>query len=95
MRSQTIKGLMLKWIAIGNNPPMSGTVHVEFTNGNRTTSLCTLDELREWSTETTFYAWLGWCLLATSVGAEIIIDIFDYKTSRRTGGILQAAHADC
>lgn len=79
IRSQTIKGLMLKWMAIGNNPPMSGTVHVEFTNGERTTSLCRLDELRQWSTETPFYAWLGWWLLATSVVAEIIIDIFDYK----------------
>lgn len=79
MRSQTIKGLVLKWVAMGNNPPMSGTVHVEFVNGERTTSLCRLDELRQWSTETPFYAWLGWCLLATSVFAEIIIDIFDYK----------------
>jgi len=33
MRQSEIKGLILKWIAFGNNPPMSGTVHVEFTNG--------------------------------------------------------------
>jgi hypothetical protein len=73
---------MLKWVAIGNNPPMSGTVHVEFANGERTTSLCRLDELRQWSTETPFYAWLGWCLLTTSVGAEMTIDVFDYKKKR-------------
>ena len=82
MRSQTIKGLVLLWVAIGNNPPMSGTVHVEFKNGGRTTSLCRLDELKQWSTETPFYAWLGWWLLATSVFAEIIIDIFNFRKKK-------------
>jgi len=79
MRSQAIKGLVLKWIAMGNNPPMSGTVHVEFTNGETTTSLCSLDELRQWSSEVPFYAWFGWWLLATSVIVEITIDIVSYR----------------
>jgi hypothetical protein len=83
MQQYEIKGLMLKWVAMGNNPPMSGTVHVEFTNGKRSTSVCRLDELKQWSVETPFYAWLGWWLLAISVAFEIMIDTFEYGEHRK------------
>jgi hypothetical protein len=83
MRPLEIKGLMLKWIAMGNNPPMSGTVHVEFTNGKHSTSVCRLDELKQWSAETPFYAWLGWWLMAVSVTFEIVIDVFEYREKRK------------
>lgn len=82
MRSQVIKGLVLKWIGLSNNPPMSGTVHVEFENSRTTTSLCRLDELKQWSMETPFYSWLAGWLVAISVITQIIIIIFD---SRLTG----------
>ena len=88
MRQFEIKGLVLKWIAMGNNPPMSGTVHVEFTNGKRSTSVCRLDELKQWSVETPFYAWLGWWLLAISVASEIVVDAFEYWANRKKGKTL-------
>jgi hypothetical protein len=83
MQRWEIKGLMLQWVAIGNNPPMSGTVHVEYTNGQKSTSICRLDELKQWSVETPSYAWLGWWLLAISVVFEIVIDAFDYREKRK------------
>jgi hypothetical protein len=79
MQSIPIKGLALSWIALGNNQPTSGSVHVEFQNGQRTTALCRLDELKQWSSETQFYAWLGWCLLAISVLSQIIIFVLDFR----------------
>jgi hypothetical protein len=68
---------------MGNNLPISGTAHVEFTNGKRSTSVCRLDELKQWSVKTQFYAWLGWWLLAISVALEILIDAFEYGEYRQ------------
>ena len=83
MLSYEISGLVLKWIGIGiRNQPMSGTIHVEYTNGERTTALCRLDELKQWSSETPFYAWLGWWLLAIGVISETIIDIIEFRKKR-------------
>lgn len=82
MRSQPIKGLLLTWVGMGNSQPMSGSVHVEFQNGKKTTSLCRLDELKSWSTETPFYGWLGWWLLTVSVVSRIAIDILEFREKK-------------
>jgi len=83
MQSMEIKGLLLKWIAIGGNPPMSGGVCVEFGNGKTSTVICTLDELRQWTKESPFYGWLGWWLLALSTITKLLVDLSAYIRNRK------------
>jgi len=80
MQSKPIRGLvgigMMRFGRTGN--VQMGDVHVLFENGKRSTPVCTLDELRRWSSETPLYDWLGWWLLAIGVFLVVSIDIAGY-----------------
>lgn len=75
MRSEQLKGLLIKFISVGKKSPMAGTVHVFFESGKRTIALCTLEELRQWADETPVHAWVGWWMVAVGLGAAIVIDL--------------------
>jgi len=56
---------------------MSGSLKMKNIHGESTESLCSFEELRNWSKEAPFWKWLGWSMVAVSVFLGIVLFIIE------------------
>ncbi len=62
---------------------MSGSLKMKNIHGESTKSLCTFEELRNWSTEAPFWKWLGWAMVAVSVFLGIVLLVIEEIVKRQ------------
>jgi len=55
----------------------SGTLKLKAVNGQVTKSLCSFEDLKDWSRESPFWKWLGWGIVAASVFAGIVLLVIE------------------
>lgn len=55
----------------------SGTIKLKSFNGQVTKSLCSFEELKNWSNEAPFWKWLGWGIVAISVFLGIVLLVIE------------------
>lgn len=72
------EALSLRFVRIGEEPPIAGLVGVVFAGDVRPEFLCTLEQLRQWSLETPVYNWFGWALMVAAIVAETVMDSIGY-----------------
>ena len=85
LKTVPLKGILLTWITIGGNKPMAGNVHLWLEGDKKSTSLATLDELRQWATQTpgySFVSFVSFVLIILSVFGNILLDIIPFKRNR-------------
>jgi hypothetical protein len=63
---------------------MSGSLKLRSNHGESTESLCSFEELRDWSKEAPFWKWLGWSMVAVSVLLGIVLFIIEEIIKRQT-----------
>jgi hypothetical protein len=59
---------------------LSGSLKLKSVHGQVTKSLCSLDDLKNWSKESPFWKWLGWGLVAASVCLGIVLLVIEEIT---------------
>lgn len=83
IKSMKIKGLRSTWVSVGGNSPMAGNVHLWLEDDKQSTSLCTFDDLKDWSLQAPAYQVLALLLLIIGVFGNILIDIYARKRKKR------------
>jgi hypothetical protein len=63
---------------------MSGSLKMKNIHGESTESLCSFEELRNWSREAPFWKWLGWSMIAVSVFLGIVLFVIEEIVKRQT-----------
>lgn len=60
----------------------SGTLKLKSFKGQVTKSLCSFEDVKNWSRESPFWKWLGWGIVAVSLSIGIVLLVLEEMTKK-------------